>query len=961
MQPDSESIFHEARELSCAGERLAYLDAACAGNDTLRAELDARLAEAARADDFFGETSTGEGERAPATAMESPGTRIGRYKLLRQIGEGGFGTVWMAEQEQPIRRRVAVKIIKPGMDTREIIARFEHERQALAMMEHPNIAKVLDAGATERGRPFFVMELVTGVPITRFCDDRDLGTTQRLELFKDVCSAINHAHQKGIIHRDIKPSNVLVALYGERPVVQVIDFGIAKAVQGELADRTVLTRIEQFVGTPVYMSPEQAATHGMDIDTRSDIYSLGVLLYELLTGKPPFDAVSLASAGYEEMRRIIREVEPPRPSTFLKTHTGAERPEPADARRTASAGLHRLVAADLDWIVMKALEKDRDRRYETANGLSSDIQRFLADEPVSATPPTAIYRFRKFARRNKVALRVSAGIAAGLVAATGISLWQAVRAMRAEELAVAERDEKEAALLSAVTLSTFLTEAFQSPGPESEESTVTVAETLDSATRKLATGLSRLASTLDDAGRRDEALRLRQELLPLCREALGRAHPDTLSAMHGLAVSLTAAGHHDAAAAQWEELLALRREFFGPHHPDTVRDMANRALSMGNPMETIRLQQEVLAIRRETAGSEDPDTLQAMSELAVSFGAIGNRNEAIALREELLELHRKISGPEDPETARAMDSLAAAYAAAARLEESLALQEELIELNKTLRGEHPETLRAMEQQVRFLNDIGRRDDMVRMQAELLELRRRVNGPDAPETLGSIETLVRDYQFIGQTAEAVPLLAELAARRPEDTFEAVKVAALQAWFGQAEGHAATSRLMLAWAGDAANANDIERVAKLVSLRATADPELREGALAAARKAVELGKENPDFVPWGQMTLGMAEFRNGRYPEAMQALRAAEREPLLVWRPEARIGTARFYLAMCLFHSGKTDEARELFAAALDNMPPLPANDENPLANHPTNPLLDHPSIDDLVLWLACKEARAMLDQ
>ncbi len=383
---------------------------------------------------------------------ETAGERIGRYKLLQQIGEGGFGTVWMAEQVEPVTRMVALKIIKLGMDTREVIVRFEAERQALAMMDHPNIAKVFDAGATDKGRPFFVMELVRGIPITRFCDEQQFGTKERLLLFGDVCSAINHAHQKGIIHRDIKPSNVMVTLHGDKPVVKVIDFGIAKATQGKLTDKTLFTKFDQFIGTPVYMSPEQAALSGLDIDTRSDIYALGILLYELLTGKPPFDAKSLLSAGHDEMRRIIREVEPVKPSSRLSTIMGDERTLLARARQIEPDKLSRTVEPDLDWIVMKAIEKDRTRRYETANGLALDIQRFLADEPVSAAAPSAAYRFSKFARRNRTALGVAGGFAAVLLAATGVSAWQAVRATRAEELAkervvevAAERDAKDAA------------------------------------------------------------------------------------------------------------------------------------------------------------------------------------------------------------------------------------------------------------------------------------------------------------------------------------------------------------------------------------------------------------------------------------------------------------------------------------------------------------------------------------
>jgi WD40 repeat protein len=426
MNPDEE-IFEAAAELPDT-ERAAYLDKACAGQPELRARLDALL----RADEATGFMEDRTAVLAGEPLAEQSGERIGRYRLLQQIGEGGFGVVWMAEQVEPVTRRVALKIIKAGMDTREVIARFEAERQALAMMDHPNIAKVLDAGATEKGRPFFVMELVKGIPITKFCDEREFTTRQRLELFADVCSAINHAHQKGVIHRDIKPSNVMVTLHCNKPVIKVIDFGIAKAIEGRLTDKTLFTRFEQFVGTPAYMSPEQSALGGLDVDTRSDIYALGVLLYELLTGQPPFDAKSLLSAGYEEMRRIIREVEPPKPSTRLAqllTASAAAGP----AAKSQISNPKSQIPSDLDWIVMKAIEKDRTRRYETANGLALDIQRYLANEPVSAAAPGVVYLFRKFARRHRMALGLAALIVLVLFAASGFSLWQANLAFTARK------------------------------------------------------------------------------------------------------------------------------------------------------------------------------------------------------------------------------------------------------------------------------------------------------------------------------------------------------------------------------------------------------------------------------------------------------------------------------------------------------------------------------------------------
>jgi WD40 repeat protein/serine/threonine protein kinase len=374
------------------------------------------------------------GIASPST--EKAGDRIGRYRLLQEIGHGGCGVVYMAEQEEPVRRRVALKVIKLGMDTKQVVARFEAERQALAMMDHTNIAKVLDAGATEAGRPYFVMELVRGIRITDYCDQNKLPTDERLKLFTQVCQAIQHAHQKGIIHRDIKPSNVLVTLHDGVPVPKVIDFGIAKATQGRLTDQTLFTAFEQFIGTPAYMSPEQVEMSGLDIDTRGDIYSLGVLLYELLVGTTPFPAEELLSVGLDQMRRTIREQEPVRPSTRLSTMLAAELTSTAQRRQTDAPKLIHLVSGDLDWIVMKCLEKDRTRRYETANGLARDIERHLGNEPVAARPPSSVYRVQKFVRRNKTIVTAVAAIATVLVLGTAASTWQALRATHAKRAAV---------------------------------------------------------------------------------------------------------------------------------------------------------------------------------------------------------------------------------------------------------------------------------------------------------------------------------------------------------------------------------------------------------------------------------------------------------------------------------------------------------------------------------------------
>ena len=435
---NAKDIFAEALRLTNAAERAAYVAGACADNPALRHEVESLLAAYARAGDFLEHTIP-----LPASdfLIERTGTMIGRYKLLQKIGEGGFGVVYMAEQVEPVQRKVALKIIKAGMDTKEVIARFEAERQALALMDHPGIANILDGGSTEAGRPYFVMELVNGIPITEYCDQKKLPTAERLQLFMKVCHAVQHAHQKGIIHRDLKPSNVLVTLHDGEPVPKVIDFGVAKALGQKLTQKTLFTAFQHMIGTPAYMSPEQAELSGLDIDTRSDIYSLGVLLYELLTGVTPFDKETLARVALDELRRMFRETEPSKPSTRLQT-LGEKLTEVAQRRHTEPTALRRLLRGDLDWIVMKCLEKDRKRRYETPDALAMDVARHLNQEPVTAAAPDAFYLAGKFVRRHKAGLATATALTLALVAGLVVSLWQAGVLRQAQRSAEAARQKE---------------------------------------------------------------------------------------------------------------------------------------------------------------------------------------------------------------------------------------------------------------------------------------------------------------------------------------------------------------------------------------------------------------------------------------------------------------------------------------------------------------------------------------
>ena len=781
------AVFAAALELP-PDQRGGFLDHACRGNDELRRQVEALLRLHDEAGDFFdklapvippapAEPTPGSGAANPLSGNPAgkPGDRIGRYKLLQEIGEGGCGVVYMAEQEEPVRRRVALKVIKLGMDTTSVIARFEAERQALALMDHPNIAKVLDAGATEAGRPYFVMELVRGIKITDYCDANNLSTRERLNLFIQVCQAIQHAHQKGVIHRDIKPSNILVADYDGKPVPKIIDFGIAKATTDQrLTDKTLFTAFEQFIGTPAYMSPEQAKLSGLDIDTRSDIYSLGVLLYELLIGNPPFEAKRLLEAGLKEICRIIGEEEPAKPSTKLEALDVAEQTTVARHRQSDPPKLVHLIRGDLDWIVMKALEKDRSRRYDTANGLAMDIQRHLGNEPVLARPPSAAYRLQKAWRRHRTAITVAALIATILVAATIISGWQAIRAQRQTQRALEAESLANQRLADSEAISKLLIEVFKSPSPLRDGRTITVAETLSNATHKLETDLAdqparraKLQSAIGESyyglGLFYAAIPLQEKVRDYYLTASGPENLDTLVATRRLANLYAEVGRQDEAIKMLERVLTLSRKALGPEDPETINAMSVLAGTYdiaGHWDQAVKLRETALELRRKVNGPEDPMTIKSMEDLATSYVQVGRLKESIPLGEQVLALSTKVLGPETPQTVRCMLILGSSYYTAGRRDEALKLWAQALPLEEKVNGpEHPETLKVMRNLAYTYDDFGRPDDALKLREQALAINRKINGPEHPDTIAAMEGLAVSYDRAGQHEKALKLLQE----------------------------------------------------------------------------------------------------------------------------------------------------------------------------------------------------------
>jgi serine/threonine protein kinase len=746
----------------------------------------------------------------PAPAPLASGDMVSRYRLLEPLGSGGMGEVWLAEQTEPVRRRVALKLVKAGMNIREVILRFESERQALALMDHPAIAKVFDAGSTPSGAPYFVMELVAGVPITTYCDNHRLNVRERLKLFVQVCDGVQHAHQKAIIHRDLKPSNVLVQLVDGNAAPKIIDFGLAKALTQKLTVETMFTRVGSLIGTPEYMSPEQVRSAGEDIDTRTDVYSLGMILYELLAGAPPLD---LRNASLEELLRRIREEEPPKPSSKIRTHDRTKSIDIARKRQTETTVLVKLIRGELDSIALKALEKERSRRYASPSDLALDIRRYLNHEAVLAVPPSLAYQTHKFARRHRAALITACAFVLVLIAAATFSIRQGIVARKEAAVAEAVNDFLQNDLLAQASrvrqsqsgnipepdlkVRTALDRAAErvegkfADQPEVEASirstiarayaelglyTVTrkqLERTLELQTRvfgaenpKTLDTRNALGWTLKLQGNLPEAEAQLRDTVAARRRALGPEHRDTLKSMINLTVVYAQEGKYQQAEALDNQVLEIGRRVLGPEHPETLMSMSNLAWIYqfeGKYQQAEALDSQVLALQRRVLGPEHLDTLNSLIHLAEVYESEGKYAQAEMLDDQVLEIRRRVLGPEHPDTLISTGNLAAVYESEGKYPQAEMLDNQVLEIRRRVLGpEHLDTMIAMGNLAMVYSDDGKYEEAEALDRQVLEVERHLLGPEHPTTLTAMNNLADDYAQRGEYTKAEALFSQTVA-------------------------------------------------------------------------------------------------------------------------------------------------------------------------------------------------------
>jgi serine/threonine protein kinase len=772
QETPTEQVFGEALEVS-REERGAFLDKVCRGAPELRRAVEALLAENDRLTGFLADPphlqphsdfpgQVAGGSRGTTTAE---GAVLGRYRLVEKLGEGGMGEVWLAEQRDPVRRRVALKLIRAGMNSREVMARFESERRTLALMEHPAIARVLDASSTDDGMPFFVMEYVTGVRITAYCDNHKLSTRHRLELFARVCEGVQHAHQKAIIHRDLKPSNILVTEVDGRPVPKIIDFGVAKALAQKLTTDSLCTRIGTLIGTPEYMSPEQASFSGEDIDTRSDIYSLGIIFYELLAGSPPLE---LRKTSLDQFLKRLREDDVPKPSMRIRTQDPAALTEAADRRQTIPATLVRQVRGELDAIALKALDKERSRRYASASDFAADIARYLTNQPVVAVAPSLAYRAQKFARRYRVAMVTTTALALVLIVATAFSIVQSIRARRQATIAQAVNHFLQNDLLAQASASTQADQGFK-PDPN-----VTVRTLLDRAAQKVDGKFEKqpevevelrntMAAAYIDLGLYPQARHQAERALKLGRQRLGGDNIATLSALHELGLVADKDGSYQEAETLDRQAMDAQRRVLGPRNLETLRTMNNLAttyMDEGKFADAEKLFQQTLAIDNEVLGPDNSDRVETMEDLAITYMTEQKYAQAETLMSEALAIDERMEGPDHPDTLMAMSNLATDYLDEGKYLDAEKLHVQSLEIEKRVLGpDHPTTLTSMGALAEDYMEEGRYREAEVLYLHLLEVAKRVEGPDAAFT-GTIKYDIACLKaHMGDKNGAITSLAE----------------------------------------------------------------------------------------------------------------------------------------------------------------------------------------------------------
>jgi serine/threonine protein kinase len=824
-------------------------------------------------------------------ATQASYTTIGPYRLIERLGIGGMGEVWRAEQTEPFRRTVALKLIKAGMDTAAVVARFDSERQALALMEHPNIAKVFDAGATEAGRPYFVMEYVHGRPITEYCDKHRLTVKERLELFMQVCDGVQHAHQKAIIHRDLKPSNVLVEQVDDKPVPKIIDFGLAKATGQRLTELTMLTEVGTMLGTPDYMSPEQADRNERNIDTRTDVYSLGVILYELLVGALPFESQKLREEGFEAMLQVIRQQEPLRPSTKLRS-LGESANDSAGRRQEEPQSLMRRLRGELDWITLKALEKERTRRYGSPSDLAADIQRYLQDQPVLAGPPTARYRAHKFMRRHRFGVAVAT---AAVVLLVGFAATMALQARRIAK----ERDR-------ANRIADFMTSMFAVSDPsEARGNTITARAILDKASNEIRSGLAKdpevqselmftMARTYSNLGLYALAQGLSENALESRRRLLGSRNRKTLESMTQLGWIFDREGHDDEAEKLMRQTIDQARRALGPEDPVTLGAMYDLAVifeRQGHYVDEEKLQRQLVEIQSRRLGPEDPRTLRSMTNLADAITLGGRTAEAEALYRKTLEIERRVLGSEHPQTIATLNNLANRVQEQGRYAEAEGLYRETLAVEERVMGrEHPDTGSTMTAFANTLYYEGHRADAEKVYREALEIEQRALGPEHIYTTQALEGLANVLADEGHYAEAEKFQRQILEIR-------------QRILGPDHADTLLSKYNLANVLiDEAHFADAEKL-------------IREAIESQSRV---LGPENADTLA-SRGLLAKILIQEGKYEEAEKLARQVYEIQVRVLGPQHLDSLSTLQtLGTALVHTGRYDDAKQLFTDAIEKV-------------------------------------------